>query len=149
MKSAEEDKYKGNLPALLQGSWLWFVLPGLATFVLNAVTTYLSADVMPLPMLWVILLAAFLLSFVAGFSKPGEVALPLWCIFAVLSAGFLLFAYWKGSTTDFLINMGAGTLVYLLRLLFSDKLAFTVSVRRPAVFHGSILDLPWVAPQVA
>jgi len=47
---------------------LWFLLPGFSVFLLNAVTAHLTLDVMPLPLLWVILLAAFLLSYAAGFS---------------------------------------------------------------------------------
>ena len=106
------------LPPSLARPWLWYLLPGLATFVLNAVTAYLSADVMPMPMLWVLLLGAFLLSFVAGFSRPGEVALPLWCMACAASAVFLLYAYWKGATTAFLLNMGAGSAFIFFSGLF-------------------------------
>jgi hypothetical protein len=49
-------------------AWLWFVLPTLTSFLLNAVTAHLTLDVMPLPLLWVVLLAAFLFSYVVGFS---------------------------------------------------------------------------------
>ncbi len=97
------------LPPALEHPLLWYLLPALATFVLNAVTAYLSADVMPMPLLWVALLGVFLLSYVAGFSRPGEVALPVWCALCSLSAAFLLYAYWKGSSTAFLLNMGAGS----------------------------------------
>ena len=48
--------------------WLWFLLPCLSVFLLNAVTTHLTLDVMPLPLLWVALLGFFLLSYVIGFS---------------------------------------------------------------------------------
>ena len=97
------------LPPALARPWLWYFLPGLATFVLNAVTMYLSTDVMPMPLLWVLLLSAFLLSYVAGFSRFGEVALPVWCMACAASAGLLLYAYWKGANTAFLLNMGAGS----------------------------------------
>ncbi|HQL08050.1 MAG TPA: fused MFS/spermidine synthase [Lentisphaeria bacterium] len=49
-------------------AWLWVALPAVSVFLLNAVTAHLTLDVMPLPLLWVVLLAAFLLSYVAGFS---------------------------------------------------------------------------------
>lgn len=47
---------------------LWVLLPATSCFALNAVTTHITLDVMPLPLLWVVLLGAFLLSYVIGFS---------------------------------------------------------------------------------
>jgi hypothetical protein len=52
-------------------SLLWFLLPAVSVFLLNAVTAHLTLDVMPLPLLWVVLLGAFLLSYVVGFSGGG------------------------------------------------------------------------------
>lgn len=53
-------------------SWRWLALPGLSCFLLNAVTAYLTTDLSPLPLVWVVLLALFLLSYIIGFSRIGE-----------------------------------------------------------------------------
>ena len=52
--------------------WSWFGLPCLSCFLLNAVTAHMTLDVMPMPLLWALLLALFLLSYVAGFSGFAE-----------------------------------------------------------------------------
>jgi hypothetical protein len=54
-----------------QAWWPWFAIPAVTCFLLNAVTTHLTLDVMPFPLLWVVLLALFLLSYVIGFSDRG------------------------------------------------------------------------------
>jgi hypothetical protein len=51
---------------------LWFIIPAVSVFTLNAVTTHLTLDVMPMPLLWVVLLGLFLLSYVIGFSDRAE-----------------------------------------------------------------------------
>ena len=57
---------------------LWLLLPATSTFLLNAVTAHLSTDVTPIPLLWVALLAAFLVSYIIGFSKIGEMGVLVW-----------------------------------------------------------------------
>lgn len=74
-----------NLPPTLTRPWLWFALPALSAFLLNAVTSHLSTDVTPVPMMWALLLATFLLSYYMGFSAIGEKGLIVWAALAVLS----------------------------------------------------------------
>jgi len=64
---------------------LWWLLPAASTFLLNAVITHLFTDVTPMPLVWVVMLAAFLLSYVAGFSRIGAGRNGLWCGLAALS----------------------------------------------------------------
>lgn len=77
------------------GRWtssaLWFLLPGLSTFLLVAVTNQLTLDVAPMPLIWAAILGIFLLSYVVGFSGIGEKLLPLWM---VLAAAGLAGATW-------------------------------------------------------
>jgi hypothetical protein len=73
-----------GLPPSLSKAWLWFALPALSAFLLNAVTMHLSADVTPMPLLWVLLLTAFLLSYILGFSGFGEKGLLAWAILTAL-----------------------------------------------------------------
>jgi hypothetical protein len=49
---------------------LWFALPAIASFQLAAATAYLTQDIASLPLLWVVPLAAYLLSFVLAFEYP-------------------------------------------------------------------------------
>ncbi len=97
------------LPRGLSREAWWFVLPGLSSFTLVAVTNHLSMDVAPMPLLWAILLGAFLLSYVAGFSRAGERWIPVW---RVLAPGALIgcgFAAQEGGGDAFAANIGAGT----------------------------------------
>ena len=60
---------------------LWLLLPALSCALLNATTAHLTLDVMPMPLLWAVLLALFLLSYVIGFSGRGKPS-----VFAALAA---------------------------------------------------------------
>jgi SAM-dependent methyltransferase len=50
---------------------LWVGLPAAASVLLLSLTTHLTQDVAPIPLLWVVPLAAYLLSFVLCFETPG------------------------------------------------------------------------------
>jgi hypothetical protein len=68
---------------------LWFFLPACSVFLLNALTAHITLDIMPLPLLWAVLLALFLLSYVVGFSgMHSKWFLPL----PFVAAGFALFS---------------------------------------------------------
>ena len=54
-------------PAATPRRWLWFVLPMLASIMLLATTNLLTQDVAPIPLLWVLPLCLYLLSFVFTF----------------------------------------------------------------------------------
>ncbi|MEI7946718.1 MAG: hypothetical protein WCJ02_08475, partial [bacterium] len=93
---------------------LWILLPATSSFLLNAITVYLSIDVTPMPFVWVALLSAFLLSYVIGFS-PWALSLRwLWC----LGAGGALIgaAYARGiwGTGSFVPNASAGIALLLI-----------------------------------
>jgi hypothetical protein len=62
---------------------LWTVLAAAGTFVLVSSTAYVTLDVTPLPALWVVILGAYLATFVIGFSRLGERLLPLWALLAL------------------------------------------------------------------
>ena len=105
--SSAEEKAAPAAPS----SWraVWFLLPALSVGVLNSVTTHLTLDVMPLPLLWVILLALFLFSYVVGFSERAVKALPVFGALALLSAllAALSFTIENGALM-FLLNLAAG-----------------------------------------
>jgi hypothetical protein len=103
-----------DLPPPLTRPWLWFTLPALSAFLLNAVTMHLSVDVMPVPMLWVLLLTAFLLSYILGFSGIGEKGLLGW---AALATGVLLCAAY--------VNGKNGSWSFLPQILIGVATVFT------------------------
>ena len=98
---------------------LWLALPALSTALLNATTTHLSTDVSPMPLMWAVLLAAFLLSYTVGFTRAGERLMPLWLILAAVSA-------WKAAAVltssenqrIFVANFAAGVAVIFFGGLF-------------------------------
>ncbi|MDR2922760.1 MAG: fused MFS/spermidine synthase [Treponema sp.] len=94
-----------QLPRLLTGEAWWYVLPGISTFILVSTTNHLSMDVAPVPLLWAILLGAFLLSYVAGFSRAGERLLYLW---RLLAFGALTGSVLARQADNFLLSVGAG-----------------------------------------
>lgn len=99
----------------LSGAAWWVVLPGLSSFTLVATTNHLSMDVAPMPLLWAILLGAFLLSYVVGFSRAGERWIPVWRVLALgalIGCGFA--AQQEGGDASFAANIGAGTALVFL-----------------------------------
>ena len=58
---------------------LYLLLPAISCALLNATTSHLTLDVAPMPLLWAVLLALFLVSYIIGFSgrsRPGFWAVP-------------------------------------------------------------------------
>ena len=51
---------------------LWFALPAASCFLLDALTTHVTLDVMPMPLIWTASLGLFLLSYIVGFSGKAE-----------------------------------------------------------------------------
>jgi hypothetical protein len=111
-------------------TFLWLLLPATTSCLLNAVTAHLSIDVTPMPLIWVILLSAFLLSYVIGFSAwahKGRLVL-------FVGAGLALFgaAYARGlwGTGSLIPNLSAG--VGLLLFIGSLLHGWLYELRPPA-----------------
>src|SRR5262245_4431750 len=75
--------------------WRWFALSAVPSVLLLAATNYISLDVAPGPLLWVLPLALYLFSFVLAFgserASPRALFLPLW-IAATIALCIALFA---------------------------------------------------------
>ena len=98
-----------HMPRALSGAAWWYILPGISSFMLVATTNHLSMDVAPVPLLWAVLLGAFLLSYVAGFSHAGERLLPVWRVLALVAlvwSGYV--AQTEGGGESFLPSVSAG-----------------------------------------
>ncbi len=97
---------------------LWLALPATSTFLLNAVTAHLSTDVTPIPLLWVALLAAFLVSYIIGFSKIGEKGVLVWCVLGMNPLIYCAYALgWRGGD-GFMLNLVPGLVLMLVGCTF-------------------------------
>ncbi len=102
-------------PDALSRPWLWCVLPALSSYLLVAVTNHLSLDVEPVPLMWVFLLGAFLLSYTIGFSGWAHKALPLWVCLAAAALGMQsVFGVKAARGGSFLFEMLRGGTLLLL-----------------------------------
>lgn len=81
---------------------VWFGLSAAGVAVLNAVTAHMTGNVAPIPLLWAMLLAVYLLTFIIGFSGFGEKALPLWDVLALASAIACVWAYRSSEASQIL-----------------------------------------------
>lgn len=87
---------------------LWLLIPALTCFALNAITAFLTTAVTPIPLMWVYVLALYLLTYVIGFSNLGSRVLPA---LLVLGVGAVLFAVGASAST------GSGEQRFLWNLL--------------------------------
>ncbi|HRR33185.1 MAG TPA: hypothetical protein P5026_03730 [Kiritimatiellia bacterium] len=87
--------------------WAWYVLPGASAFLLNAIIAHLFTDVTPLPLVWVLMLAAFLLSYVTGFSARRWLTSSVGIVLAIVSLGAAAVAHGMWGTGSFLPNATA------------------------------------------
>ena len=108
------DGATANLRPCSGTPFIWFVLPGVSAFLLNASITHLMVDVTPMPLVWAVLLAAFLLSYVVGFSALAEHARGAWCAGAALALAGAAEASGMWGAGSFFPNAVAGVGVILL-----------------------------------
>jgi hypothetical protein len=57
-------------PARRLHRWLWFLLPMAAAMQLASVTAHITSDIAAIPLLWILPLAAYLLTFILAFDRP-------------------------------------------------------------------------------
>lgn len=92
----------GNVPAPgLSEKMLWIGLAACASVLLLAVTTYLTQNVAPIPLLWVVPLSLYLLSFILCFES--DKLYPRWLFLPLLAGALGLFTYgitWYENNTD-------------------------------------------------
>ena len=77
-------------PAAPATRLLWLALAACASLLLAATTTHISQNVAALPLVWILPLVAYLLSFVVAFSARAW--LPRWLVVSLAIAGLLLSA---------------------------------------------------------
>jgi len=93
---------------------LWMLLPACGSMLLCAVTSHLGENIASIPLLWILPLAAYLLSFIVAFSSPK--AWPRFLSVRMLAVTLATFAY----------------------LLFNSRYSFPLVVSIP-VYTGALL----------
>ncbi|MDQ2833178.1 MAG: fused MFS/spermidine synthase [Acidobacteriota bacterium] len=89
---------------------LWFLLPMAATMQLSAVTAHLTANIAAIPLLWMLPLAAYLLTFILAFEFP---ALYRRAIVVRLLAVMLASLGYAISKSDLSLPIGVAILFFL------------------------------------
>src|SRR6202008_4459146 len=85
----ETENARGSISA--QQKALWLLLPGCASLLLCAFTSHLSQNVAAIPLLWILPLSAYLLSFIIAFHSPQ--AYPRWLMVRLAAWTLGVFGY--------------------------------------------------------
>jgi len=95
---------------------LWFILPMAAAMQLSAVTGFLSQNIAAIPLLWILPLATYLVTFIVAFDAPRfyRRGLVLRFLVVLLAAlGYML------SKMDMSLPIGLSVAFFLIELLFA------------------------------
>lgn len=93
--------------------WMWFLLPMGAAMQLSAVTSHLSQDIASIPLLWILPLATYLVTFILAFEMPGlykHWAVARMLVVMLASLGYAL------SKLDSRLPVGLAILFYLVEV---------------------------------
>jgi hypothetical protein len=91
--------------------WLWFLLPMAAAMQLSAVTAHLTSNIAAIPLLWVLPLAVYLVTFILAFDRPAFYRRALVVRVLVVMLASLGYAL---SKTDFTLPITLTILFFLL-----------------------------------
>lgn len=97
--------------APLTHRWLWFLLPMAAAMQLSAVTAHLTINIAAIPLLWVLPLAIYLITFILAFDRPALYRRPLVVRILVVMLASLGYAL---SKTDFSLPITLTILFFLI-----------------------------------
>ena len=97
---------KSAIPASAQRWWLWFTLPALGSVMLLATTNLLTQDVAPIPLLWVLPLCVYLLSFVFTFYRSNWYFRGLFHPLFAITALIAVIALFRGTDMNVFKQIG-------------------------------------------
>ncbi|HEU0134740.1 MAG TPA: fused MFS/spermidine synthase [Allosphingosinicella sp.] len=109
----------------------WVILAAIPSGLMLSTTTHLTTDIVAVPLLWVLPLALYLLSFVIAFAhrrKPADLIVALAPLFLLVAGGF---AFSGGSELPFI----TATLGLLLLFIIAVALHAEMYRRRPEPAH--------------
>jgi spermidine synthase len=93
--------------------WMWFLLPLAAAMQLSAVTSHLSQDIAAIPLLWILPLATYLVTFILAFEMPGLYRRWIVGRFLAVMLGSLGYAL---SKVDTRLPVGLAVLFFLVEI---------------------------------
>jgi predicted O-methyltransferase YrrM len=100
----------------MRSKCLWLLLPLVAAMQLSAVTSYLTANIAAIPLLWILPLAAYLLTLIIAFEYARFVPLPLLTrLLVVMLAGL---AYMMANA-DAWLPMSVGIAFFLIEMFLA------------------------------
>ena len=108
LRSAQNDSDVG-----VGRRWMWFLLPMGAAMQLSAVTSHLSQDIAAIPLLWILPLAVYLVTFILAFEIPGLYRRWVVARFMAVMLASLGFAL---SKMDMSLPVGLGVGFYLVEV---------------------------------
>jgi predicted O-methyltransferase YrrM len=112
----KEKRPENEPPASLRSRLLWLLLPMVAAMQLSAVTSYLTANIAAIPLLWILPLAAYLITLILAFEYAKFVPRPvLTRLLAVMLAGL---AYMLAKA-DVSLPVGIAIAFFLLEMFLA------------------------------
>jgi hypothetical protein len=122
-----------SLPATAaRAKWLWFLLPMAAAMQLSAVTAHLTVNIAAIPLLWMLPLAVYLLSFIVAFEAPGLYRRGIVVRLLVVMLASLGYAI---SKTEVSLPIGVAIVFFLVEAfiacLFCHAEAYALRPQRP------------------
>jgi hypothetical protein len=113
--------------------WLWFLLPMSAAMQLSAVTAHLTVNIAAIPLLWMLPLAVYLLTFILAFEFPNFYRRGIVVRLLVVMLASLGYAI---SKTDVSLPIGVAILFFLVECFlagfFCHAEAYALRPQRPS-----------------
>lgn len=103
-----------SLPSGLTHAAWWFILPALSSALLVAITNRVTLEFTPLPLMWAVLLGAFLLSYVIAFRGWAERHLGLLTLLAGATLAVTPFCQLSAGYANLALGIAHGSLLLLL-----------------------------------
>ena len=130
-----------ELPAPRLHKLLWILLPMAASMQLSAITSYLTANIAPIPLLWILPLAVYLITLILAFQFPAlaekagsRSILTRLLVIMLASLGYVI------SKVDVTLSMTVGILFFLAELFFAGLFMHSeATVLRPKRWSESTL----------
>ncbi len=132
-RPAVPDEEGPLLQTLAFARWLWFLLPMVAAMQLSAVTAHLTVNIAAIPLLWMLPLAAYLLTFILAFESPVFYRRGIVIRLLVVMLASLGYAI---SKTDVSLPIGVAILFFLIECflagLFCHAETYALRPQRPS-----------------
>jgi predicted O-methyltransferase YrrM len=120
LNTAEARVLFEEAPSPLAHKLLWLLLPMAASMQLSAVTSYLTANIAPIPLLWILPLAVYLITLILAFQFPAlaekaasRSILTRLLVIMLASLGYVI------SKVDVTLSMTVGILFFLAELFIA------------------------------